>query len=206
MKNESVWIAARAPQVVPRLLAVRVAEFTATPGPFSNGGSEGGGNPRLAHAAVERCASTSALMSETNRSTSHISSSSASSAGVNAPSWLRRRSSCARAATCSDGRNSTISSAAGRRARKEITSRRRLELPDQVCRNPRAIISASRSRSGSNCRANWSGISMVNRMKGRLTQRADPVKPRDEPVRGDSDGQRSGMRLYEQTRADACRL
>jgi len=85
------------------------AVFAAATGLLANGRSEGGRNPRLAHAAAERCASTSALISATNRSSSHISSSSASSTAVNAPSWLRRSNSWARAAACSDGRNAMIS-------------------------------------------------------------------------------------------------
>ena len=157
------------------------AVFAATPGPFTNGGSEPGGNPRLAHAADERRANTSALMSETNRSTSHSSSNSASSSGVNAPSWLRLRSSCARAEARSDGLNSMISSSAGRRARNEITSRRRPEFPNHVRRSPRAIISGSRSRSGSSCLASFSGISMVICMSRRVAHLAGRVKPREEP-------------------------
>lgn len=154
------------------------AVFTAFTSPFPNGGSERSREMRLAHALPDCCAKTSALISETKRSTSQISSSSASSTAVRAPSWLRRRSSCARAAALGDGRNLMISLAAGRRARNEITSRRRPELRVQVRLNPRAIISATRSRSGSNCCASCSGISMVTCMIYRLRQSLRPVKLR----------------------------
>ena len=117
-------------------------------------------------------------VNDTNRSTSQISSSSASSAGVRFPTRLRQSNSCARAAAGSDGWKSMISLAAGRRAKNEITSRRKLELCVQVRRSPRAMISATRSRSGSNCRANCSGISMVTCMIRRLRHNTHKVKLR----------------------------
>jgi len=152
------------------------AVFASAASPFSYSGAKGRGNPRRAHAAPELCASTSAFMREMNRSSSHISSSSASSSGVSAPSWFRPSSSCARKEICSEGRNWRISSVAGRRAKKEMTSRRRLEVPDQLRRNPRAIISASRSRWGSSCLANLSGISIVNCITPSLTCPGSVVK------------------------------
>ena len=169
MKHKSARVVTCLPQPLPCLQPVRIAEV-------QHGGPESGRNPCLAHAAAARRASTSALMSETNRSTSHASSSSASSSDVNAPSWLRRRSSCAHAEARSDGRNSMISFSAGRRARKEMTSCRKAELPDQVRRRPRAIISATRSRSGSNCLASLSGISMVICISQTLTDLVSGVK------------------------------
>jgi len=164
---KSIWILTGLPQAVARLFAIWVTEFrhpavfATVAGAFSNGISDRGGNRKPAHLRLEPRLWTSALMSETNRSTSQISSSSASSSAVNAPARLRSRSSCARATVGADGRNSRISPAVGCRARNEITSRRRPEEPDHPRRNPRAIISPRRSRSGSSCRASLSGISMV---------------------------------------------
>ena len=160
-------IASGFPQLSPRRFTVGLVEV----------GSQCSGNPRLAHAPAKRCASTSALMSETKRSTSQISSNSDSSSGVNPPSWFRSINSCARAAACSEGRNAMISSAAGRRARNEMTSRRKLELPNQLRRNPRKIISPRRSRSAPNCPANWSGMSMVNCTALSLVDIGSSVKP-----------------------------
>ncbi len=93
---------------------------------------------RLAHAAPDRCASTSALSNATNRSTSHISSSSASFLGINAPSRLRASNSWTRSAASSEGRKAMISSPEGWRVKKEITSRGRADPADHVRRNPRA--------------------------------------------------------------------
>lgn len=70
-----------------------------------------------------------------------------------------------------------ISSPDGWRARNEMTSLRSVEPADQVRRNPRAMISARCSRSGSNWLANWSGISIVRCMGGRVDQRSGLVKP-----------------------------
>ena len=194
---------ARLPQIVAHLLTIRFCEVQQSGGRTTDRCqwvySPPIGAEVVGPVVSPRIVMTSALMSETNRSTSHISSNSASSSGVNTPCWLRPRSSCARAAAGPVGRNCRISLAVGWRARKEITSRRRLEVPDQPRRNPRAIISPRRSRSGSNCWASLSGISMVNRMIQRLTQSAEPVKSRGEPVPDDFKGrQQSGMALHKQ--------
>jgi len=152
--------------------------LAAVTGALTHGGSQRSGNPRRAHAGGRR-ASTSALMSDTKRSNSHISSNSACSAEFNVPSRLCCRSSCARAVARSEGRNAMISSAEGCRARKEITSRRSADPADQVCRSPRAMISARRSRSGPNSRASWSGMSMVTCIGRRLAESGVRGKPRN---------------------------
>lgn len=153
------------------------AIFAPSLGTVSNQTFEPRRDRRAAHFRPDTCFSTSALMRETNRSTSQISSSSASSCGVRAPASFRPRSFCARALARGDGRNFKISSRVGRRARNEMTSRRRpLEL-DQPRRNSRAMISFSRSRSGSNFRARSSGISMVNCIALSVAEAASSVKP-----------------------------
>ena len=164
-RQHSTWIKSCAPQIAARLLAVRFVSCRS-------------GDTRLAHAAPDCCAGTSALISDTNRSISQISSSSASSAGIRFPAWLRRSNSWARAAAGSDGWKPIISLAAGRRAKKKITSRRKLELRVQVRRSPRSMMSATRSPSGSNCRANCSGISMVTCMIQSLRHNTHQVKLR----------------------------
>jgi hypothetical protein len=143
---------------------------------FPYGSPERLGNSGLTQADAPRWARTSALMSETNRSTSQISSSSASSSSVNVPSRFCCSSCSARANAASEGRNAMISSAVGCRAKKEITSRRRPEVADQLRRNPRAMISVKRPRSGSNCLARLSGISMVNCISPMLARPRAMVK------------------------------
>src|SRR5207248_264569 len=64
------------------------AVFAAGTGARSNGIAPLSGHSP-AHARPEACSKTSALISATNRSTSHISSSSASSSGGNVPSRFR---------------------------------------------------------------------------------------------------------------------
>jgi len=155
-----------------------LAVFAAITSSFPNSRPDRSGNARLAHARPGCCANTSALISDTNRSMSQISSSSASSAGVRFPAWLRRSNSWARAAAGSDGWKPIISLAAGRRAKNEITSRRKPEFRVQVRRSPRARMSATRSPSGSNCRANCSGISMVTCMTQSLRHNTQQVKLR----------------------------
>jgi hypothetical protein len=65
----------------------------------------------------------------------------------------------------------------GSEGKKDIISRRSPEAPDQLRRNPRAMISARRSCSGSNCFARLSGISIVHCMIQSLSRVEGSVKP-----------------------------
>ena len=181
---KSAWKTASLPDAVVRLVREKYSQFRdpavlmTISGPILNGFPQRGGNRRPAHLRLEPCFRASALMSETNRSTSHISPGSASCPAVKALSWLRVGSSCARANADADGRNSRSSPAVGWRARNEITSGRKPEEPDQPPRDPRAMISPNLSCSGSGCRASLSGISIVNCIISSLTGLASNVQHR----------------------------
>ena len=79
--------------------------------------------------------------------------------------------------TAGDGLKAMISSGSGPRPRKEMISRRRPDASDHFCRRPRSRISARCSRSDSNWRASFSGISIVICMVDRLSDGRDRVNP-----------------------------